>query len=410
MTKIESRTFTQKDNMIIIGNNKEKNRSTDRKHKGKNANKYLNDYCVLDLETTYRYVTQADIIEIAVLKVRNNRIVDSYTTLINPQCSIPVEATHVNHITDEMVRNSPILEDVIDDLLIFVGEDVILGYNNSAFDMNLIYDNVQRLRGKFFSNDYIDIFHAVMRSLPDLDNYQLKTVSNYYGLDTTGAHRALKDCYLTKACYDKLFEEFGDVAFKKKNHDHSDKTQFTDETIALQEFYTLLEGMLCNEGITIEKISFLRSWLDKHHNLSCKYPFEIALDALDKVHKDDEITELDLDYLNTTFEEISNPFAAQEDHELINSLKEKHICLTGNFNLGDKELVKQLILSAGGIFDERVKRATNYLVVGAKGSDKWKTKKAGQKILKAMELKKDGYDIKILPEEYFIPALQKLKK
>ena len=76
--------------------------------------------------------------------------------MINPGCHIPEAASAVNHITDDMVADAPYVQDVIDDIVAFVGDDAIVGYNNAGFDMNLIYDTCMNLRNSPFSNDYID--------------------------------------------------------------------------------------------------------------------------------------------------------------------------------------------------------------------------------------------------------------
>ena len=91
--------------------------SKKREFKGTSANTFVKDYCVLDLETTGVFVGSSKIIEISALKVRDNQIIDEYSTLINPQCHIPAEATAVNHITDEMVNNAPTLDEKIDEVV-----------------------------------------------------------------------------------------------------------------------------------------------------------------------------------------------------------------------------------------------------------------------------------------------------
>ena len=155
--------------------------SKKREFKGTSANTFVKDYCVLDLETTGVFVGSSKIIEISALKVRDNQIIDEYSTLINPQCHIPAEATAVNHITDEMVNNAPTLDEKIDEVLEFLGDDIIVGYNNASFDMNLIYDSALKFRGIYFNNDFIDLLHVSRRSIEGLENYKLETVCKHYG-------------------------------------------------------------------------------------------------------------------------------------------------------------------------------------------------------------------------------------
>ncbi len=95
----------------------------------------MDDYSVVDLETTGIFLSSAHIIEISALKVRDNLVVEEFSTLVNPHCHIPKEATEINHISDEMVKDAPDLDDVIDRFIQFLGNDVIVGYNNAGFLM-----------------------------------------------------------------------------------------------------------------------------------------------------------------------------------------------------------------------------------------------------------------------------------
>lgn len=384
-----------------------------RKGKGTAVGKYLYDYCVVDLETTSSFIRSAEIIEISALKVREGKVVGEYSQLVNPKCSIPIGATAVNNITDEMVKDSPTLDMVIDSFLEFVGDDVILGYNNAAFDMCIIYDKVLFLRNLKFKNDYIDVMHAVKRALNNLDNYKLETVSKYYGLDTTGEHRALKDCYLTKECYERINDQFGEEPFKsksknKKNNFNNQSRKYSAETKALRELHSGLEEIISDGKITSIEFASLAQWMAEHRDLQGNYPFDRVFDAIDQVLEDGKVTREELASIQDLFSEFVDPVKAFGCHDRIETIKDMHICMTGSFDYGEKRQVANLIEDAGGIIDDNVKKATNYLVVGAQGSDSWKTGKYGAKIQKAIENIEKGYDIKIFEENNFISAVRNM--
>ena len=384
-------------------------RTKDREFKGTSTNKHVADYCVVDLETTGIFVSSAEIIEISAIKVRNNNVIDEFSTLINPHCHIPAEATAVNHITDEMVKDAPSLVDVIDAFLEFVEDDIIVGYNNASFDMNLLYDRIWEIKSIPFRNCYIDVLHASKRCLTGLDNYKLNSICIYYDLDTEGEHRALKDCYLTKSCYDKLFKEFGNAAFERRSHAAQGfGIRYSSETHALQELHGLLERILKDGEISVEEVNSLRFWIEEHRELSGNYPFDKAFGALDNILEDGKTTQKELDDLKIVFSEIIDPVKCYRSHESINSLQDKHVCLTGEFVFGAKAIVENLIIDAGGVIDKTVKKTTDYLAVGANGSDAWKTGNYGGKIQKAVEFNKKGANIKIVEEDAFIPQVQYL--
>lgn len=380
-----------------------------REGKGSSVPKYLSDYCVLDLETTGVFVISAEIIEISVIKVRGGNVIAEFSQLVNPGCKIPSAATAVNNITDTMVKDAPMLSEVIDDFLAFVGNDVVLGYNNAGFDMNLLYDKVMILRGRAFKNDYIDLMHAARRTLPELENHKLETLSKYYELDTTGEHRAQKDCYLTKECYEKLYRQFGDAAFRGKSHSGgSYGPRCSSETKALRTLQEFLEEIIADGQVTVTEFYSLTQWMTEHRDLQGCFPFDRVFDALDRVLADGKVTTEELLELQDIFSEFVDPVKSQSCQEEIHNLQGKHVCITGDFNFGSRAEVFGLIEAAGSIIDKNVKKATDYLVVGAQGSDAWKTGNYGGKILKAMEYNSKGTNIKIVEEDIFIPAAQYL--
>lgn len=166
--------------------------------------KYVPDYVVFDLETTGISCTRDSIIEISAVKVKQKKATDTFSTLVNPQRSIPYQATKVNGITDEMVEDAPLLEEALADFLEFIGDFVLVGHNIQAFDLNFIYRDAQNLFGKEIKNDYIDTLHMARRCLPQLSHHKLTDLAAYFHISTAGAHRALNDCIMNQKCYEKM--------------------------------------------------------------------------------------------------------------------------------------------------------------------------------------------------------------
>ena len=383
----------------------------ERVSKGNSVDRFLEDYCVLDLETTSIYLFSAEIIEISVIKVRGNIVVDTFNTLVNPHCHIPESATAINHITDDMVCNAPDLGSVLYPFLKFVGDDVIVGYNNAAYDMNLLYDKLLALCNVTFSNDYLDVLHCVQRCPLELPNYKLESLSKHYDLDTTGEHRGTKDCYLTKDCYERLYQEFGDTMFSAsytKRGGYAQRNRFSPSTLALQELQSLLERIIEDGQVSLLEFSELQKWIENHRDLQGNYPFDRVFVALDHVLADGRVTEEELEELQSVFSEFVDPVSSRCCHMDVPSIKGKHICITGDFEVGTREEVFELIVHAGGIIDNSVKKATDFLVVGSLGSQSWKTGKYGGKIQKALEMMDKGSCIQIFEELDFIPKVREM--
>ena len=81
---------------------------------------------------------------------------------------------------------------------------MLVGHNIHTFDMNFAYDAVWLAWGKELDNDYIDTLYMARRCLPQLAHHRLTDVSEYFHINTDGAHRALNDCLMNQKCYEEL--------------------------------------------------------------------------------------------------------------------------------------------------------------------------------------------------------------
>ena len=171
---------------------------------GKKLNTYVPDYVVFDLETTGVSCNSDDVVEISAIKVINGEIVDEFTTLVNPGRPIPYNASEVNGITDDMVKNSPFFEKALSDFLEFVGDAVLVGHNIHTFDMKFLYRDAEKFWCKTIGNDYIDTLQIARIYLPQLSHYKLVDLATYYKISTVGAHRALNDCRMNQIIFENL--------------------------------------------------------------------------------------------------------------------------------------------------------------------------------------------------------------
>lgn len=174
-------------------------------NKGKSLLTLENDYVCIDIETTGLSPYDDKIIEISAIKVSNNEIVDKFTSLVNPKCHIRNFISNLTGITDDMVKNAPTLEEVLQSYLDFIGGSIVIGHNVN-FDINFIYDNSENLFSKPFSNDFIDTMRIAKILIKGQEHYRLKDISSILDVDYENAHRSLSDCFITISCYDKLKE------------------------------------------------------------------------------------------------------------------------------------------------------------------------------------------------------------
>ncbi len=167
------------------------------------------DYTVLDLETTGLNPLTDLIIEFAAVKVRNNKVVDTFQSLCDPGFPIPPQIEMITGITTEMVRFSPNPRSVLPDFLDFVGSDFVVGHN-VLFDVRFIAAS-----NGDFKNTYIDTMKIFRKLHPTLSHHRLSDMVDFYNQNNENAHRALSDCYATYGCFEAMNKEaqncFGSV-------------------------------------------------------------------------------------------------------------------------------------------------------------------------------------------------------
>lgn len=168
---------------------------------------YIDDYILFDLETTGLDTDRDAIIEISALKVKDGNIIDEFSTLVNPGMHIPFEASCVNGIVDDMVKDAPNTEEALKGFIAFIGNEVLVGQNIKRFDLKFIQRDAVRFFGKPVSNDYVDTLFLAQRYLPELESHSLESLADHYDISYDGAHRALADCHINKKVYDCLAKE-----------------------------------------------------------------------------------------------------------------------------------------------------------------------------------------------------------
>ncbi len=163
-------------------------------------------FVVFDLETTGLNPFTDEIIEIGAVKVIDHHVVDTFSMLVRPKSIISSFITNLTGITNEMVKDVSPIEEVLPLFLAFVDDFVLVGHN-VPFDVNFIHNASIQLFQKPFGNDFVDTLRLSRILLKQLYRHKLGEIANYYGMDTTGSHRSLKDVEMTLAIFYQLQEE-----------------------------------------------------------------------------------------------------------------------------------------------------------------------------------------------------------
>jgi len=175
-----------------------------RKGAAASKSKASSGYVIMDLETTGLDYDSDRIIEVGLLKVYGNEIEDQFQCFVQSERSIPEEIIKLTGITNEMIEVQGVKEEIaFERIQEFVGNELIVGYN-LQFDMKFVQRLEERIGKSIGIKRTRDILQLVRRKIDDLENFQLKTVAEYFSLDVGNMHRALTDCLLTYKIYLEL--------------------------------------------------------------------------------------------------------------------------------------------------------------------------------------------------------------
>lgn len=165
------------------------------------------DFTVVDAETTGRSDRADDITEIGAIKYRQGREVASFSTLVKSPNEILPFVVKLTGITDEMIEPAPLIDDIIFDVIEFIGDDLILGHDVN-FDYGLINEAYERVSGQELENPRYDTLKLAQCLIKDSTNHKLETLSEYFSIPRVNGHRALDDCRQTAELYFKIINKY----------------------------------------------------------------------------------------------------------------------------------------------------------------------------------------------------------
>ncbi len=152
-------------------------------------------YIIFDIETTGFYPGRDKITEIGAVRVKDGKIIDSYSSLINPQVPIPPKVVKLTGITDEMVKNERLVDEVLPEFIDFI-EDAVLVAHNADFDISFIKYYASQL-GMSVDNTILDTLELARALLKNLKNHKLNTIAKELNVSLENHHRAVDDAKAT---------------------------------------------------------------------------------------------------------------------------------------------------------------------------------------------------------------------
>ncbi|MDR0270042.1 PolC-type DNA polymerase III [Paenibacillus sp.] len=149
-------------------------------------------YIVFDIETTGLSITNSKITELAAVKMHEGQEIDRYATFVNPHEKIPYHIQQLTNITDDMVKDAPDLEPVLQEFVKFVGDGVLVAHN-ARFDVGFIQASLREYGMPLLENPALDTLELARLLHPTMKNHRLNTLADKYKVLLESHHRAIDD-------------------------------------------------------------------------------------------------------------------------------------------------------------------------------------------------------------------------
>ncbi len=204
-------------------------------------------YVVFDIETTGFSPKVNKIIEIGAVKVVKGKIVDRFSTFVNPEVPIPFRIEELTHISDNMVMGADTIDKILPEFLEFC-EGCVMVAHNADFDMSFIKENAKNL-GLECAPTIVDTVALARFLLPKLNRYKLDVVAKAVGVSLENHHRAVDDA----ACTAEIFVKFIPMLYDRGMHSLEDvntiATSSVDNIMKMPTYHAIILAT-CIQGRT----------------------------------------------------------------------------------------------------------------------------------------------------------------
>jgi DNA polymerase III epsilon subunit family exonuclease len=173
-------------------------------------------FVVVDLETTGAAPKKgAAITEIGAVKVKGGEIIGEFKSFVNPLSPIPEYITAMTGISDLMLADAPVIDEIFPTFLEFVGShnEAVLVAHNAPFDLSFLRSAAKDLDyewPKYKTLDTVTIARQLLTK-EDVRDCKLGTLAQFFGTKTEPNHRALDDAKATTEILHGLFERLGSL-------------------------------------------------------------------------------------------------------------------------------------------------------------------------------------------------------
>ncbi|MCR5673895.1 MAG: PolC-type DNA polymerase III [Lachnospiraceae bacterium] len=161
-------------------------------------------FVVFDIETTGFSPVKNNIIEIGAVKIEGGKVIDRFSTFVNPGEPIPYRIQKLTNINDDMVKDAPFINDVLRSFGEFC-EGCVYVAHNASFDMGFIKAK-EEAAGIIRQYSYVDTLEMARLLVPEIARYKLDNLCKHFKVSLENHHRAVDDAEATSQIFLKLVE------------------------------------------------------------------------------------------------------------------------------------------------------------------------------------------------------------
>ena len=174
----------------------------------------LEEYVVLDVETTGLQASRQRIIEIALVRMAHGHVVERWESLCQPGRRVPAYITKLTGIDDERLDDAPAFGEVVDQVLERLDGAVIVGHN-VAFDISFLNEELKRVGREPVVNEHLCTLSLATRLMPGLRKPTLHAVAQRLAVPghSRHKHRAGTDAQVTGHVAWALLRQAADAGF-----------------------------------------------------------------------------------------------------------------------------------------------------------------------------------------------------
>jgi DNA polymerase-3 subunit epsilon len=166
----------------------------------------------VDIETTGTVATGDRVTEIGIVRVIDGRLEEEWSTLVNPETTIPPEIQFLTGITNAMVADAPTFAEIRHEVLDRLRDHLFIAHN-ARFDYGFIKNEFRRL-GTPFSAEVLCTVRLSRKLYPEHRHHGLDAIVERHLLSGANRHRALGDA--------RLIWEFVQAVYGQKPTDEID--------------------------------------------------------------------------------------------------------------------------------------------------------------------------------------------